>query len=138
MKLSLNILERPRLTAFMPIVDLLALVFAFPILISQLSTTGGHKVELASTSTRIPSIENAVVVEVIAGKEPQIWINEEKVALGELEEQLAVESSKWIYGGDPVALLKAGEHLTNGQGAEIRNILTKLKYSVWVVEKLEE
>lgn len=138
MKLKLNIPERPRLMAFMPTLDILALVFAFPLLVSHFSSTGGHKVVMPTTTTRIPSVDHAIVIELLPGDQPQVWINQEKINFNKLESTLEKMGAEWFYGGDPVALLKIDKDLTAGEVAQVRNLLAKLNFDVWVVEKLEK
>lgn len=135
MELKLTVPTKPSLMQVLPALDLLALVFALALILSQFSTVGGYKVELAETTARIPSAEHALVLEVLPGDPIQLWLNREKIQLNDLKQHISLEESKWIYGGNPVILLKLDKSLTQGQSAIIRNILSESQFSVWSVEQ---
>ncbi len=124
--------------AFMPGLDILALIFTIPLLVSHFSSAGGHKVVMPGTTTRIPSHDHAIVIELMAGDEPQIWVNQEKIATKDLKSVMEEQGANWFYGGFPVVLLKIDKNLTAGQIAKVRNLLARMDFDVWVIEELEE
>ena len=93
---------------------------------------------MPNTTTRIPSHDHAIVMELLAGDEPQIWVNQEKVATKDLESVMEEQGANWFYGGFPIVLLKVDQDLTAGQVAKVRNLLARMDFDVWVIEKLED
>jgi len=137
MKLELTIPQRPRLMHMLPVADLIALLFAFPLLISHFSTMGGHLLELPDSPLRIPSIDHAIVFEVLPseGKQPQVWINQELVASNDVTQRLTDIQSRWTYGGKPVVLFKRDKSLQIEQVSPLQNELLQLGFEVYLVEK---
>jgi biopolymer transport protein ExbD len=133
MRLHLTVPERPGMVYFIPILDLLALLFLFPVLISNLSLSGGYKASLPDYPNSIPSATHAIVVRLLPGEKLQIWVNKDLVPEDQLEERLDEESSKWIYGGDPVVSLEVDKSIPSGSLADILNVLDRKSFSVWVI-----
>lgn len=136
MHLKLSIPKRPSLVHMLPVLDLVALVLVFPLLVSQFAPTGGQSLVLPDARLRIPSFDHAVVVEMIAGNELQLFVDQERVTEALFEEVLKEKEQDWTHGGAPVVLLKMGEHITMKQRAKVVNLLFDMGFDVHEVGKL--
>ena len=108
-----------------PVVDLLALFFTFPLLVAQFSSFGGYEVTLPSSPLRLPAEEHAVVVKVLPGEDQrvQVWVNQELVSKSDMPERLRQVREEWKHGGDPIALLQRDVKVPVGEAEAILNML---------------
>ena len=131
MKLELSVPQRPRLIHLVSIVDLLALLFIFPLLISQFVSYGGHEVSLPRSPLRLPAEEHAVVIKVLPGEtKPQIWVNQDLISQELLSEKLKQIREEWKHGGDPIAWFTQDENLSLKESTAILNMLFEEEFRV--------
>lgn len=134
MKLELSIPIRPRLIHLLAVLDLLALVFLFPLLVNQVAPAGGYELTLPKSPLRLPAQDHAVEVKVKSADEKiEVWVNNQSVTISELPSILEDVSNNWIHGGEPIAWLKQDKLITVEQSNLVLNILYKHGFRVLVV-----
>lgn len=133
MKLQLTIPQRPKLIHILPVVDLIAVVFALPLVVKSFAPQGGQQVVTPDYRLRIPSFENATIIEMVESDGLQMWLGKEKLTFVTAKEMLIEEQEKWTHGGAPVILLKMDKHISNMHRSQMINLLMEMKFDVYEV-----
>jgi len=131
MKLELSLPQRPGLIFTMPVLDILVLVFVFPLLGSSFTTDAGIELKLPDTGHRFKRMEHSIVVTIKGDDERQIFINRRLVKEKDLLEELATEAVSWQGGGQVGIIFRVDKSVPSGYKTFIGDRLLVEGYRVY-------
>lgn len=103
-----------------PLIDVVLLLIIFFLFGSNLVLKSGVDVSLPSSSSALPSAEDAHIITLIPGQASEIYFNDERIELEELSEKLeeAVERSKQV-------ILMSDESISYGTVMNVSRFILK-------------
>lgn len=99
MKIELTLNTRPGILHALPMIDILALVMIIPMLSSAFTDIGGINVTLPASDIYEIRKESPIVVTVVGGEDPQVWVNRVKVTRQTYLQEVAKQAENWKHGG---------------------------------------
>lgn len=137
MKLQLTIPDRPKLVHLLPVFDIIAVFFAFPLVVKAFAPQGGHQIVTPEYTLRVPTFENAAILEMYNSDGLQIWLNQQQINIKDAPSHLEKIQNEWLHGGSPVVLLKMDHNVNNKQRSQLLNLLIEMEFSVYEVGHLK-
>lgn len=83
----------------LPVLDILVLVMIIPMLSSAFTDIGGVSLTLPESGISDIRKEKPIVVTVLGGEEPEVWVNKVKVTRLTYLSEVAKQAEEWKYGG---------------------------------------
>lgn len=129
MKLALTLPQTPALMHALPVLDLLVLVLAIPLLSSTFSPQEGMAVDLPETNFRMQRIEQPLIITIsMSEKNPQVWIERTRVEEEQIEDLLAQRQTNWEGEGPMPILLRVDKKVSSGFQLEFIDRIKRAGY----------
>lgn len=125
MKLESNLTDRAGLLYTAPLVDVILLLLIFFLFGSNFVLKSGVEVKLPSSSSSLPSAEDAHIITLIPSATSEFYFNDERINLAGLEERLDEAKKR----SDQVLLL-GDESIPLGFIMKVSNALLKRGFEV--------
>jgi len=137
MKLELSIPEKPGVLFFLPLLDLIALVFILPMMSQSLRPATGVQVDLVSSEIRLPQHQKVVrlVVDVGGDNLPEFFIENVKVEKSNIFKELDKKREESTAGGATVVRLFIDKNIASGVSSQLVADLSAQGYACELVYK---
>ena len=135
MKLETALPSTPGFLHALPGIDIIALVMIFPLLGSAFVQHTGMDVKVFDSSWRYEQMENAIVVTLGPGKNPQMWVNKKQVLPENLETEIKAILDAPDGNAISTVVLKTDVTVSSGEEKEVINKILGMGLNCGLVGK---